>query len=61
MPEDPWGCNPLTKWVIPYKKYTPENSYDMDDDGLEDEWEGHMDQYDNLVYNNSRYQYLIFC
>ena len=33
----------------------------MDDDGLEDEWEGHMDQYDNLVYNNSRYQYLIFC
>ena len=32
-------------------------SYDMDDDGLEEEWEGHMDQYDNLVYNNSSDSY----
>jgi len=31
-------------------------SYDMDDEGLEEDWEGHMDQYDNL-YNNSSDSY----
>ncbi len=39
--------------VLLYKKYTLKHSYDMDDEGLEEDWDGNMDQYDNL-YNNSR-------